>query len=92
LPHSGMSLGAAATMHFVKPLADGAEVMQVELPPRSIYLQTGEARHVWQHSLPEVRETRWGITFRDFSVAGMRQRDGVLGAGPQRDRAGKMKS
>ena len=76
----GLSLGAAAAMEFVKPAGQGAEIMPVALPPRSIYLQTGDARHVWQHSLPEVRETRWGITFRDFSDEGHRQRDAVLGA------------
>jgi alkylated DNA repair dioxygenase AlkB len=71
----GLSLGAPVTMEFVKPTAGDPEVMPVELAPRSIYLQTGDARHVWQHSIPEVRETRWGITFRDLSDAGKRQRD-----------------
>jgi alkylated DNA repair dioxygenase AlkB len=67
----GMSLGAATTMVFVKEASGMRETIAVELPPRSIYLQTGEARYVWQHSLPVVEETRWGITFRDFSEQGL---------------------
>lgn len=74
----GLSLGALVTMEFVKPAASGAEIMPVELAPRSIYLQTGDARHVWQHSIPQVRETRWGITFRDLSEAGKKQRGETL--------------
>jgi alkylated DNA repair dioxygenase AlkB len=81
----GLSLGGAATMEFRRPAAhgrpDGEDVIAVELPPRSIYLQTGDARHVWQHCLPLVTETRWGITFRDFSEDGRRQRGAPVGAG-----------
>lgn len=65
----GLSLGSPATMVFV----NGPDEFPVELPPRSIYLQTGPSRHVWQHSLPRISETRWGITFRDFSAEGIRQ-------------------
>jgi len=72
----GLSLGESVTMEFV----NGAEIMPVELPPRSIYLQTGDARHVWQHSIPCVTKTRWGITFRDFSDEGRRMRDLALAA------------
>jgi alkylated DNA repair protein (DNA oxidative demethylase) len=64
----GLSLGEALTMEFV----NGSEIMPVELPPRSIYHQTGDARHVWQHSIPRVTRPRWGITFRDFSDEGLR--------------------
>src|SRR5205807_982069 len=34
------------------------------LPPRSMYLLTGEARNQWQHTIPAVHELRWSITFR----------------------------
>jgi hypothetical protein len=67
-------------MEFRKPSAEGCEIMAVELPPRSIYLQTGDARYVWQHSMPLVTEMRWGITFRDFSEMGRRLGDSLLSA------------
>jgi alkylated DNA repair dioxygenase AlkB len=56
----GLSLGESVTMEFV----NGVDIIPVELPPRSIYYQTGDARHAWQHSTPSVDRTRWGITFR----------------------------
>ena len=64
----GLSLGASVRMEFV----NGADILPVDLPPRSAYVQTGDARHLWQHSIPQVDETRWGIPFRDFSDAGRR--------------------
>jgi alkylated DNA repair dioxygenase AlkB len=73
----GMSLGAATTMVFVKEASGIRETIAVELPPRSIYLQTGDARYVWQHSLPVVEKTRWGITFRDFSDQGLSESENV---------------
>jgi len=72
----GLSLGESVRMEFV----NGDEIMPVDLPPRSIYLQTGDARHVWQHSIPKVTKPRWGITFRDFSDEGRRMRDLALAA------------
>lgn len=71
----GLSLGAPVTMEFIKETADDRESIAVELPPRSIYLQTGEARNVYQHSIPAVTQTRWGITFRDFSEEGLRMKE-----------------
>ncbi|WP_457349101.1 hypothetical protein [Sphingomonas sp. UYP23] len=44
--------------------------MSVPLPPRSIYHLSGEARHVWEHSIPEMAETRRSITFRSLSASG----------------------
>jgi DNA oxidative demethylase len=72
----GLSLGTSVTMEFV----NGPDSLVVELPPRSVYLQTGDSRHVWRHSIPSVPDTRWGITFRDFSDEGRRMRDLALSA------------
>lgn len=76
----GLSLGASVRMEFVREREDGSDILPVDLPPRSAYWQTGDARHVWQHSIPLVTETRWGITFRDFSDEGCRMRDLALSA------------
>lgn len=77
----GLSLGKSVRMEFVRETGDGGcDIIRVDLPPRSAYLQRGDARYVWKHSIPHVSETRWGITFRDFSDEGRRMRDLALAA------------
>jgi alkylated DNA repair dioxygenase AlkB len=76
----GVSLGSAATMEFRRETDGGWEHAPVELPPRSMYLLAGDTRHLWQHSLPPVRATRWSITFRTFSEEGIRLRDRMASA------------
>jgi hypothetical protein len=67
----GISLGAPATVRFRRRLEKGFERVSVPLPPRSIYHLSGEARHVWEHSIAEMVETRWSITFRSLSGSGL---------------------
>lgn len=66
----GISLGTAATMILRKTDAGEPEVTSIELPPRSMYLLRGEARHLWAHALAPAPEPRWSITFRTLSEAG----------------------
>jgi alkylated DNA repair protein (DNA oxidative demethylase) len=70
----GISLGAPATMRFRKRSARGFDRASAPLEPRSIYHLSGEARHVWEHSIAEMDVTRWSITFRSFSAKGLRER------------------
>lgn len=74
----GISLGVPTTMMFRKPVDGDYVHAEAYLPPRSMYLLIGEARHAYQHSLPPVEEVRWSITFRDFSEEGMAMRDRIL--------------
>jgi hypothetical protein len=74
----GISLGAPATMRFRKRTLTGFARVNVPLAPRSMYHLSGEARHDWEHSIPEMAETRWSITFRSLSAAG---RDALRRAG-----------
>lgn len=66
----GISLGSAATMRFAKPSVRADDPIDVVLEPRSIYLMSGDARHLYSHSLPAVEATRYSITFRTFSDKG----------------------
>jgi alkylated DNA repair dioxygenase AlkB len=66
----GLSLGSEVEMVFSKPEALGGDRIAVRLPPRSIYLMSGESRHLYRHELPHVPDTRWSITFRTLSPAG----------------------
>lgn len=68
----GISLGAPATLRFRRRTAKGFDRATAPLPPRSIYHLSGEARHDWEHSIAEMAETRWSITFRSFSEKGLR--------------------
>ena len=34
--------------------------------PRSAYILSGEARDIWEHSIPPADQLRYSVTFRDF--------------------------
>jgi DNA oxidative demethylase len=68
----GLSLGAPATMRFRRRTGAKFERRSVELAPRSIYHLSGEIRHVWEHSISEMDQARWSITFRSLSDAARR--------------------
>lgn len=67
----GISLGAPATMRFRRRNASGFARVAVPLSPRSAYHLSGDARHGWEHSIAEMAETRWSITFRTLSRSGL---------------------
>jgi alkylated DNA repair dioxygenase AlkB len=60
----GVSLLAPATMRFRRAEGDGWVRMSKRLEPRSIYVLEGEARTVWEHSIPPVDGLRYSLTFR----------------------------
>jgi alkylated DNA repair dioxygenase AlkB len=66
----GISLGAACRMRFRKYRRVRAknvnrdEILAIELEPRSVYLMSGAAREIWQHSIPPVKELRYSIMLR----------------------------
>jgi len=63
----GVSLAGSARMRL-RPYpvrADKrADVIVLELEPRSAYVLTGDARWRWQHSIPPTKALRYSITFR----------------------------
>jgi alkylated DNA repair dioxygenase AlkB len=64
----GVSLGAPATMRFRRRRPEGGfDRRSLPLAPRSAYHLAGEARHGWEHSIPEMAATRWSVTFRSLS-------------------------
>ncbi len=61
----GLSLGAPAVLRLRRRNADGGfERASLELPPRSLYLLSGEVRAEWEHSIAPIGETRRSVTFR----------------------------
>lgn len=63
----GISLGVPATMRFRRRTGAKFERASAPLAPRSIYHLSGEARHGWEHSIAEMDEARWSITFRSLA-------------------------
>ncbi len=63
----GISLGAPTTLRFRRRKPGGFDRASAVLSPRSAYHLTGPARHEWEHSLAEMVETRWSVTFRSLA-------------------------
>ncbi len=63
----GISLGSACPFRFRRKAATGWERFTLDATPRSIYLLSGEARSVWEHSIAPVASPRWSITFRTMA-------------------------
>lgn len=62
----GVSLLAPCAFRLRRAVGDGFERAAIRLEPRSAYALTGEARSVWEHSIPPVTAHRYSITFRNF--------------------------
>ncbi|WP_454631458.1 alpha-ketoglutarate-dependent dioxygenase AlkB [Bradyrhizobium cenepequi] len=60
----GLSLGSPCKFRFRRAAGDKWERFTLEVRPRSIYLLSGAARQVWEHSIPTVESPRYSITFR----------------------------
>lgn len=66
----GVSLASACRMRLrpYPPPSDArarrADVLTLELEPRSAYILRGPARWAWQHSIPPTPALRYSITFR----------------------------
>jgi len=75
----GISLAGTARMRFrryppVQPKK--ADVLSLELAPRSAYVLRAEARWGWQHSVAPTPALRYSITFRTRSALGRRRGTG----------------
>jgi alkylated DNA repair dioxygenase AlkB len=63
----GVSLLSGAVLRFRPYPPDSpkkADILKVDVAPRSIYLLRGPARWEWQHSVPPTPALRYSITFR----------------------------
>jgi alkylated DNA repair dioxygenase AlkB len=60
----GLSLGSPCKFRFRRAAGEKWERFTLDAQPRSIYLLSGEARQVWEHSIPAVEAPRYSITLR----------------------------
>jgi alkylated DNA repair dioxygenase AlkB len=65
----GLSLGSACTLRFRRPHGKTWERFTVDAEPRSLYMMSGAARQLWEHSIPPVDAPRYSITFRTMTDA-----------------------
>jgi alkylated DNA repair dioxygenase AlkB len=63
----GVSLLHGAKMRFRKRNDNGWTRTSQILEPRSVYMLTGEARQVWEHSIPPLPSLRYSVTFRTLA-------------------------
>ena len=63
----GFSLLSPCVIRFRRPREIGWERRSLTLQPRSAYGLAGEARSVWEHSIPPVEGLRYSITFRTLA-------------------------
>ncbi|PNG25278.1 alpha-ketoglutarate-dependent dioxygenase AlkB [Methylocella silvestris] len=54
----GISLGAPAVLRFRRRAAAGFDRANAPLAPRSIYHLSGDARHLWEHSIAKMDVAR----------------------------------
>jgi alkylated DNA repair dioxygenase AlkB len=64
----GLSLGASCRFRFRRAAGDKWQRFSLNAEPRSLYLMDGEARQLWEHSIPAVEQRRYSITFRTMRV------------------------
>jgi alkylated DNA repair dioxygenase AlkB len=62
-----LSLGSACKFRFRRKGSGKWERFTLDAEPRSLYIMTGESRHVWEHSIPPMEEPRYSITFRSMA-------------------------
>jgi alkylated DNA repair dioxygenase AlkB len=60
----GLSLASACKFRFRRKAETSWERFTLSAEPRSLYVMTGEARNLWEHSIPAVEAQRYSITFR----------------------------
>jgi alkylated DNA repair dioxygenase AlkB len=63
----GVSLGSACKFRFRRKAGAKWERFTLDAQPRSLYGMSGEARSIWEHSIPEVEALRYSITFRTMA-------------------------
>jgi alkylated DNA repair dioxygenase AlkB len=64
---AGVSLGGPGVLRLRPYPPDQprrADIVHLDVAPRSIYRMSAEARWDWQHSVPPTEGERWSVTFR----------------------------
>ena len=60
----GLSLASSCKFRFRRPAGEKWDRFTLNAAPRSLYMMTGSARLIWEHSIPALEAPRYSITFR----------------------------
>lgn len=63
----GLSLSAPCVLRLRRRTAASFERRNIDLPPRSLYLLSGEVRREWEHSIVPMDATRRSVTLRTLA-------------------------
>jgi alkylated DNA repair dioxygenase AlkB len=63
----GLSLASACKFRFRRKARGRWERFTFDAKPRSLYMMSGDSRHVWEHSIPPVEILRYSVTFRTMA-------------------------
>jgi alkylated DNA repair dioxygenase AlkB len=63
----GLSLGSPSKLRFRTAIGGKWQRFTLDAAPRSLYMMSGPARQVWEHSIPPVEAPRYSITFRTMA-------------------------
>jgi alkylated DNA repair dioxygenase AlkB len=63
----GISLLSPCTFRLRRRHGDKWQRRSIVAEPGSAYVMAGDARTVWEHSIPPVDELRYSITFRELN-------------------------
>jgi alkylated DNA repair dioxygenase AlkB len=64
----GLSLGSDCKFRFRRKRDEKWERYTLQAEARSLYRMSGEARQVWEHSIPPVEAQRLSVTFRTMTA------------------------
>jgi alkylated DNA repair dioxygenase AlkB len=64
---AAFSFLSSCTLRFRRKRGAGWERLSLTAAPRSAYLLRGDAREVWEHSIPPVPVLRYSVTFRTLA-------------------------
>jgi alkylated DNA repair dioxygenase AlkB len=63
----GLSLDSSCKFRFRRMAGEKWQRYTLNAEPRSLYMISGEARKIWEHSIPSVEAPRYSITFRTMA-------------------------
>jgi alkylated DNA repair dioxygenase AlkB len=62
-----LSLASSCKFRFRRKTGRTSQRFTLDAEPCSLYLMSGEARSVWEHSIPPVETARYSVTFRTMN-------------------------
>jgi len=63
----GLSLKSPCRLRFRRKAGANWERFSLTAAPRSLYRMAGASRHEWEHSIPDVEDLRYSVTFRTMA-------------------------